>query len=67
MNDSAGNADREPTWLELESVKPMSVVEEITSLSRETLERRYPERVVSLSEKRRGMKLKHALAITRGE
>jgi len=39
----------------------------MTSLDRDTLRREYPERIVELSRKRRGMKLKHILAITRGE
>ena len=59
--------NRPPTWLELESVKPMKTAEEMTSLGRDTLVREYPERIVELSRKRRGMKLKHILAITRGE
>jgi hypothetical protein len=61
------NSNRPPTWLELESIEPMREVEKITSLDRDTIKRRYPERVVQLSDKREGMKLKHALAITEGK
>lgn len=56
-----------PTWIELESVKLMAEVETITTLSRETVKRRYGKYVVKLSARREGMKLRHALAITRGE
>lgn len=55
-----------PSWLELESVRDLTEIEKITSLSRETIQRRYPQLVVKLSPRRRGMKLKHALAITSG-
>ena len=57
---------RPPSWIELESVKKMSVVEEITSLSGDNLRRNYPEYVVKLSPRRDGMQLKHALAIANG-
>ena len=55
-----------PSWLELESVKKMSAVEEITSLSSDNLRRNYPDLIVKLSARRDGMKLKHALAIANG-
>jgi hypothetical protein len=58
--------ERPPSWIELESVKRMSVVEEITSLSGDNIRRNYPEYVVKLSPRRDGMKLKHALAIANG-
>jgi hypothetical protein len=56
-----------PSWTELESVKPLSKVSEITSLSVDTIERRFSEYVVHLSPRRKGMKLKHALEIARGQ
>jgi hypothetical protein len=59
--------DHAPTWLELESVKPLNEAEKITTLSTETLERRYPKYVVKLSPRRKGIKLKHILQITTGE
>ena len=55
-----------PSWIELESEKKMSVVEEITSLSGDNLRRNYSEYVVKLSPRRDGMQLKHALAIANG-
>jgi hypothetical protein len=58
--------ERPPSWIELESVQKMSVVEEITSLSGDALRRIYPSYVVKLSPRRDGMKLKHALAIANG-
>ena len=44
----------------------MSEVEEITSLSVDSLNRHHKEKIVELSPRRRGMKLKDALAIARG-
>jgi hypothetical protein len=58
--------ERPPSWLELESVKKMPVVEEITSLSADNLRRTYADYIVKLSARRDGMKLKHALAIAAG-
>jgi hypothetical protein len=60
------DGDQLPPWLDRESVKPMRVVEQITSLSAMSLRRRYPHLIVKLSERRDGMKLKHALAIADG-
>jgi len=60
-------SDQPPTWLELESIEPMRKVEKITNLDRDTIKKRYPDRVVQLSDRRQGMKLRHALAITEGK
>jgi hypothetical protein len=56
-----------PSWLELESVKSLAEVSEITSLSEDTITRRYPELIVHLSPRRRGMKVRNILKITNGE
>jgi hypothetical protein len=64
MND---HTNRPPTWLERESVVPLAKVEKITSLDRDTLKRKYPDRVVQLSDRRQGMKLKPASAIAEME
>jgi hypothetical protein len=63
---STEKSDR-PTWLELERVLPMPEVEKITSLSVDSLNRHHKKKIVELSPRRRGMKLKDALAIARGE
>jgi hypothetical protein len=61
-----------PDWLDLESIIPLRAptrerdAERITGLSEDTLKRRYPERCKHLSDRRRGMKLKDALAIAEG-
>jgi hypothetical protein len=66
VDDPINLSDAAPSWLELESVKPLDTAEEVTSLSRETIKRRYPQYVVKLSPRRAGMKLKHILEIARG-
>ena len=48
-------------------IKPLGQVKKITSLSEDTLGRRYPHLIVKLSPGRRGMSLGNALAIARGE
>jgi hypothetical protein len=50
----------------LESVQPMPRVEEITSLSADTIRRLYSRYVVKLSPRRDGLKLRHCLAIAAG-
>ena len=60
--------DHPPTWLNLESVKPLRPdCEEITSLSRDTIKRRFPHLIIKLSLRREGMQLRNALKIARGE
>jgi hypothetical protein len=53
-------------WWSLERIIPISRVSRITSLSEDTIKRRYKDRIVQLSPRRIGMKLKDALAITAG-
>jgi hypothetical protein len=53
-----------PDWLALERVIPLQEVTKITSLSRDTLQRHHKAKIVDLSPRRRGMKLRHALEIT---
>jgi hypothetical protein len=59
--------NRPPTWLELNSAVPLSKAEKITSLDRDTMKRKYPNRIRQLSDKRQGMLLKDALAIAEGK
>jgi hypothetical protein len=66
-----------PTWWELRQVLKLSTkskkprkkptVEELTSLSRETLVRRYSDKIKHLSDKRLGMTLGDALEIAEGK
>jgi hypothetical protein len=55
-----------PVW-ELERVLSMAEVAKFTTLSEDTIERRYAQWIVRLSPRRRGMKLKHVLAIVGGK
>jgi hypothetical protein len=61
-----------PTWFELESTIPLEhqtrkpTAEQITSLSADTIKRRFPKYVVRLSARRYGIKLRDALAIANG-
>jgi hypothetical protein len=62
-------SERPPSWtkLELESVKSLRQVEELTSLDRDTLTRVYSEYIVKLSPKRYGMKFRNVLRIINGD
>jgi len=62
-------SDRGSTWtkLELETVKSLRQVEELTSLDRDTITEVYPQFIVKLSPKRYGMQFKHVLKIMSGE
>jgi hypothetical protein len=55
------------TKYELESVKSLRQVEELTSLHRDTLVRVYPQYLVKLSPRRLGMKFRNVLKIINGE
>lgn len=68
------NITQPPSWLELESVIPLEStdpqqrsVKQITTLSADTIGRKYKHLVVRLSEGRVGMKLRDALAIASGK
>jgi hypothetical protein len=63
INNTAGAA---PSWLELESIRPIPEGERITGLSRDTLRRRYGDHIIKLSPRRSGIKLKTLLAIADG-
>jgi hypothetical protein len=63
---STEKADR-PTWLELERVLELPEVEEITSLSIDSIKRHHRDKLVNLSPRRLGMKMRNALAIANGE
>ena len=62
-------SDRAPSWskYELETVKTLRQVENLTSLDRDTLVRVYPEYLVKLSPKRWGMKFRNVLKIINGD
>ena len=65
--DDLTQCDQRKWWEDPESVSPLRKASERTSLSKDTLKRRYPEYIVKLSERRQGMKNKHILGITNGE
>jgi hypothetical protein len=58
-----------PSWTkyELESVKSLPQIEELTSLDRDTLVRVYPEYLIRVSPKRLGMKFRNVLKIMNGD
>jgi hypothetical protein len=56
-----------PSWVELESIVPLVPdVTKITSLSHDSLQRHHRDKIVRLSPRRVGMKLRDALAIANG-
>jgi hypothetical protein len=66
---SAVELDSPPKWTkyELESVKSLPEIEELTSLGRDTLVRVYPEYLIRVSPKRWGMKFRNVLKIMNGD
>jgi hypothetical protein len=53
----------ELTALELERVLLMPEAERITGLSHDTLKRNFPDKIIQLSRRRIGMKVKHAISL----
>lgn len=56
-----------PRWVELERVLTIAEATELTSLSEDTLRRRYADRIINISPKRRGIRLRDVLAINSGD
>ena len=55
-----------PQWpdsLALDRVASMAEAEEFTSLSKDTLKRRYPDLIEQLSPRRRGMRVRNLIKI----
>jgi hypothetical protein len=50
--------------LELERVISLGQAEESSGLSCDTIKRRHADKIIHLSPRRRGIKLKHALALS---
>jgi hypothetical protein len=61
------SATDQPTWLELERVLPLPEAARLTNLSDDTLRRRHADKIVQLSPRRIGMKVRDALAIGSGK
>jgi hypothetical protein len=51
--------------LELNRIVAMDEASELSSLSEDTLEEHYPELIVRLSPKRKGMRVGHALMLSK--
>jgi hypothetical protein len=66
MDDLTNKTQEPPSWLELETVQPLTESSKITSLSPDSLKRHYADYVVRLSDRRCGMKLRHSLDIAAG-
>ena len=52
-----------PEDLLLKRIVPLKQASELSSLSEDTLRRRYPDKIVRLSERRQGMRLGDALLL----
>jgi hypothetical protein len=50
--------------VELERIVPLLEAERLSGLSRDTLYRRHADKIIRLSPRRSGMRLKHALMLT---
>jgi hypothetical protein len=63
----AKTSEQSPSWLELERVIPLAEVKVMTNLSRDSLKRHHGDKIVQLSPRRQGIKLRNVLAIVNGE
>jgi hypothetical protein len=53
--------------LELLRIVPMAEAERLSSMSADTLERNYPDKIVHTSPRRKGMRVVHALILNERE
>jgi hypothetical protein len=70
MPNDIDTAERQLSWLQLQTIIPLDgdkpiTVEKITSLSRDSVCRNHRDKVVDLGPRRVGMRLGDALAIAR--
>jgi hypothetical protein len=63
---SDNTEDRAPSWLERERVISLTEAERLTTLSEDTLKRVHADKIIRLSPRRLGMKLRSVLAIASG-
>jgi hypothetical protein len=55
-----------PDWpVNLLKIVPPEEAEELSSLSWDTIKRNHPDKIIELSENRRGMRVGHALSLRR--
>jgi hypothetical protein len=64
--DSPTPQSERPRWVELERIVSLEEAEQLTSLSHDTLRRRFPNLIVALSPRRVGIRLRDVLAINNG-
>jgi hypothetical protein len=64
--DMEKSATDQPSWLELERIMPIGEVAKLNNLSDDTIKRRHADKIVQLSPRRIGMKVRDALAIGKG-
>jgi hypothetical protein len=56
-------SDERPDYLELNRIAGLAECERLSGLSRDTLVRRYPDKILKLSPRRLGMRVKDALLL----
>jgi hypothetical protein len=57
------NADQQLSQIELERVVSLAEASRLSSLSQDNLKRNHRDKIVQLSERRQGMRVKHALML----
>jgi hypothetical protein len=55
-----------PTWLELQRIVSLREASKLAGMSEDTLRRRHADKILTLSPRRRGMRLRHALMLPEG-
>jgi len=56
-------AAEEPSWLELQRIVNLQEASRLSGMSPDTLKRRHSERIIQLSPRRLGMRVKDALQL----
>jgi hypothetical protein len=59
--------ERRPDWVELERIVTLREASELTSLSLDSLHRHHGDKIIKLTPRRDGMKLKDVLALKTNE
>jgi predicted HTH domain antitoxin len=59
-----GRSSGEPNWFELQRIISLSEAAQLSGISIDTIKRRHAEKIIQLSPRRRGMRMRDALMLS---
>jgi hypothetical protein len=59
-----GRSASKPTWIELQRIISLSEAAQLSGISIDTIKRRHADKIIELSPRRRGMRMRNALMLS---